>query len=351
MKIKHGIIGLGGMGSWHCDNVKAHLSDRMEVVAAYDIRPEVKDHAENKGLKFYENLDDFLASDIDLVTIATPNNFHMPLTVAALNAGKHVICEKPIAMNAGELETMIAAAKTNGKVFACHQNRRWDRDFRIIKSLVDDGSLGKPYFIESRVQGSRRSLVGWRDYAVNGGGMVYDWGIHLIDQIMWMIDSPVVQIAPNLHKVFSREVDDNFKVLFTFENGVSALVEVSTNCFINQPRWHVSFEEGTAIVEDWDCHGKIVKLSDSGEMSWDNDIVYTSAGPTRTMAPRPVHTTKQLELPKVNTDWADYYRNIVDVIAGDAELIVKPEQTLRVMRVIDAIFECDRTGEPIKCRI
>lgn len=351
MKVKHGIIGLGGMGGWHADQIKNLLSDEMETIAVYDIRPEVRERAEARGLKFCDTLEEFLATDVELVTVATPNNFHKPLTIAALDAGKNVVCEKPVAMNAAELEEMIAAAKRNGKIFACHQNRRWDRDFRIIKDIVESGIIGKPYYFESRVQGSRRSLAGWRGYAVNGGGMVYDWGVHLFDQLLWLIDSPVVQVAPVLNKVFSSEVDDNFKVFFTFENGVNALVEIATNCFINQPRWHVSCVDGTVQIDDWACNGKIVKLSDTGEMSWEDDIVYTVAGPTRTMAPRPVQTTSVLPLPDINPKWEDYYRNIMAAMRGEAEVIVKPEQTLRVMHLVDTIFECAKTGTPVKCRI
>jgi len=350
-KIKHGVIGLGGMGSWHASSVKAYLPEEMDTIAAYDIRPEVRQHAEEMGLKFYDNLEDFLASDVELVTVATPNNFHCELTCAALNAGKHVVCEKPIAMNSKEVELMIATAKKNNKVFSCHQNRRWDKDFRIIKEVVESGIIGKPYYFESRVQGSRRSLVGWRGYAVNGGGMVFDWGFHLFDQLLWLIDSPVVMVSAVLDQVFSSEVDDNFRAFIQFENGMSALVEIATNCFINQPRWHVSCVDGTVEVEDWSCNGKIVKLSDTGEMSWDNDIVYTVAGPTRTMAPRPVHTTTVLPLPDPHPEWGDFYRNIIGTIRGEQEQIVKPEQTLRVINLVDTILEVSKTGTPVKCRI
>ena len=161
----------------------------------------------------------------------------------------------------------------------------------------------------------------------------------------------MVSVDAHLFNVFSEEVDDNFKAFLRFENGVSALIEIATNCFINQPRWHMSCTDGTAVIEDWECNGKIVKLNSDEKMEWANDIVYTAAGPTRTMAPRPVHTVAELALPKVHTEWADYYKNIVDVIDNGAELIVKPQQVLRVMKVIDAMFESEKTGRSISCRI
>ncbi len=345
------IIGYGGMGSWHHQNIKEHI-EGITVTGAYDIRPEVEETAIQNGIRFYHNLEELLNDEsVDIVTVATPNNFHKELVVSCLEHGKNVICEKPVAMNSKELEEMMAAAKKSGKLFSIHQNRRWDKDYVMIKQIVKDQVIGTPYFIESRVQGSRRSLDGWRGYKVNGGGMVYDWGVHLLDQMLDLIPSPVVSVDAHLFQIFSEEVDDNFKAFLRFENGISALVEIATNCFINQPRWHMSCTDGTAVIEDWECNGKMVKLSSDEKMEWTNDIVYTAAGPTRTMAPRPVHTTTQLPLPQVETDWANYYKNIADVIDNGAELIVKPEQALRVLNVIDAIFESQRTGQSIKCHI
>ena len=346
------VIGYGGMGSWHCQNVSEKIP-QICVYGAWDIRPEALDKAREKGLYTYSSLDELLEDrEVELVTIAVPNNFHKELAIACLRAGKNVVCEKPVTMNAGELEEIMAVAQETGKLFSVHQNRRWDKDYRIVRKIIEDGKLGTPYFIESRVQGSRGAMYGWRGYKVNGGGMVLDWGVHLLDQMMDMIHSPVVSVDAHLQTVFSEEVDDNIKLFLRFENGVSALLEMSTNCFVNLPRWHVSYTGGTAVVEDWSCKGKTVQLrEDAGQMAWDDDIVYTEAGPTRTMAPRPAYTTKEEPLPEVETDWADYYKNIVDVIDNGAELIVKPEQCLRVMKVIDLIFESEKLGHGLACHI
>ncbi len=348
---KMAIIGYGGMGSWHHASVKRNVKS-FEVVSAWDIREEARNEAVSRGLYAYSSLEELLDDkSIDLVTIAVPNNFHKDLTIACLRSGKNVICEKPVAMNAGELREMMAVAEETGKLFSIHQNRRWDRDYQTIRKIIEDGTIGKPYMVESRVQGSRRSLYGWRGHKVNGGGMVYDWGVHCFDQLLDLFDSPVVSVSAHLFDIFSDGVDDNFKVLLRFENGVSALVEVATNCFINQPRWHLSCTDGTAVIENWDIEGKIVKLTSDEIMTWDNDIVYTSAGPTRTMAPRPKHTVTELPLPEVRPNWSDYYENIAGVLNGEAELIVKPEQALRVMTLIDTIFESDKAGKPIECMI
>ncbi len=345
------IIGLGGMGGWHYENITEKIPG-IRVKGAYDIREEAMDRARDLGLFPYASVDALLADDeIELVTIATPNNFHKDLAIRCLRAGKHVVCEKPVTLNAAELSEIIAVSGETGRLFSIHQNRRWDRDYRIVREVIESGLIGTPYFIESKVQGSRGSMHGWRGHKLNGGGMLLDWGVHLIDQVMDMIKSPVVAVDGHLLSVCTPEVDDNIKLLLRFESGVSVLLEMATNCFIRQPRWHVCCTDGTLQIDNWKCDGRIVQLNCDQEMAWADDIVYTEAGPTRTMAPRPKETTRELPLPDVKTDWSDYYQNIVAVLEGRAELIVRPEQALRVMQVIDLLFESQVQQRGLACRV
>jgi len=346
-----GIIGYGGMGSWHIKNLREKVK-ALKIKGAWDIRKEARAKAKTDLLYAYSSLQELLDDEeIDVVTVATPNNFHHDLVIACLRAGKNVICEKPVAMNASEFNDMIIAAKKSGKLFSIHQNRRWDPDYCIIRKILISGKIGAPYFIESRVQGSRGAMHGWRGHMKNGGGMVLDWGVHLIDQILDMIASKVVSVDAHLFKIFTEEVEDNIKILLRFESGVSVLLEMSTNCFIRLPRWHVSCTNGTAVIQNWECEGNIVKLKTKSKMDWTDDIVYTAAGPTRTMIPRPEYTQQTMELPKVKTDWSEYYKNILDTLDGKTELIVKPEQAMRVMKVIDLIFESQKTGHGLPCKI
>ncbi|MBQ3669671.1 MAG: Gfo/Idh/MocA family oxidoreductase, partial [Clostridia bacterium] len=269
-----------------------------------------------------------------------------------LRAGKNVVCEKPVTLNSAELEEIIAVQKETGKLFSVHQNRRWDKDFLIVKEAKKQGLLGELKLLENKVQGSRGSLQGWRGHKLNGGGMLLDWGIHLLDQVMQLDPSKVVKVDAHLLKVFSDEVDDNIKLALLFEDGMSAVLEMTTMCLINTYRWHVQGTGGTIMIKDWDCNGELWQLKpDADKMAWDEDIVYTAAGPTRTMAPRPAYTMNQLPLPAVTGDWSDYYNNIIDVLDGKAELIVKPAETLRVMKVIDLLFKSAEEGHGFSCEI
>lgn len=350
MEHQLGIIGYGGMAQWHAFNINKSLGGTVRIAGVSDIRAERRDAARADGLRVYESNEALLADPaVEIVLIATPNDGHLPLARQAFAAGKHVICEKPAALSTAQFDEMIAASERAGKLLTVHQNRRWDSDFLKVKEVVEKQPLGRVYMLESRVQGSRQVLNGWRGAAVNGGGMVYDWGVHLIDQVLQMIPESVAEVYAQLFSVHCAEVDDNFKALLRFESGVSALIEVSMNCFITHPRWHVCGENGTLVIEDWDCRGRMVRLSDKEELKWDEVIVYTAAGPTRSMAPRPVETMEELPLPAVTGDsFRSFYGNVARALEGQEELAVKPAETRRVMRVIDAIFESGRTGACVK---
>jgi len=351
MQHKLAFIGYGGMAGWHQFVIRDRVKS-IKIKGVFDVREEALKKAEDEGLKAYKSLDELLADKtIDIVIIATPNNFHKDLAIAALRSGKNVICEKPVTMNAGELEEIIAVQKETGKLFSVHQNRRWDKDFRIIKKIIESDVVGRPYFIESRVEGSRQYFHGWRDCKMNGGGMLLDWGVHLIDQIMWLIPQKVVSVYAELVSIYSKEVDDNGKIVIKFEDGLSAHIDLLMNSFVNMTKFRLLAFDGTAVIENWDCDGKIVKLLNDKKPIWDEKIVYTAAGPTRSMAPRLPETIKEIKLPNVKTDAADYYRNFIAVLDKGDELIVKPEESLRVMKVIDLAFQSHADGRSISCEI
>ena len=134
------VIGYGGMGNFHSE--KMQTVDGIELIGVYDIDPERNKLAESKGIHAYSTREELLADPrIELVTVATPNDVHKEIVIAALAAGKNVICEKPVSMNSAELEEMIAAANKYGKLFTVHQNRRWDEDYLNTLYQGDSGYI------------------------------------------------------------------------------------------------------------------------------------------------------------------------------------------------------------------
>ncbi len=343
------IIGFGGMGAYHADEIIPE--DIIDIIGAYDIDESRKKAIISRNLKAYGNPEELLSDEsVDIVLIATPNNFHKDYSIAALKKGKTVICEKPVTMDSCELKEIIEVAKKENKIFTVHQNRRMDKDYLMVKKALEDALLGEVFSIESRVQGARGVPEGWRQYKETGGGMMLDWGVHLIDQIMMMIPERVVSVYAKMYSIKYPEVDDNFKLIFTFESGKTAHVEVGTCNFIAMPRWYVTGDSGTLLIEDWSCRGRVVRAIATQE-EWEEEIVYTKAGPTKTMAPRRKETTKEITLKEPETDYSETYRALVAAKEGKGAPLVDAIETLRVMQVMEAAFKSWDTGEVVKTEI
>ena len=345
MKHRIGIIGYGGMGGWHVN--KLQTMENPEIAGIWDIRECQREKALSKGLHVYESLEALLADEtVDLVLIATPNDVHKPLAIAAMEAGKNVVCEKPVTLNSADLQEMVDTSVRTGKVFTVHQNRRWDKDFLVVKKIIEEGTLGPIFRIESRVQGAHGIPGDWRALPEHGGGMILDWGVHLLDQALLLYPEAKLQsVYATVSHVTNTLVDDGFYADLLFDNGIHMWVEVGTSNFVELPRWMVNGTDGTAIIEDFKRNGKIVCAH--GEDDKDVVPVVTAAGLTKTMAPRREETIKTLPLPEVESDVRDFYRNLMAVIDGEAEQIVKLPQVQRVMRLMEAIMESATTGKVV----
>lgn len=359
---KLGIIGFGSMASSHFKvisnkshdpNIRGYV-DNVEVKGVFDLNPKRQQAAMDYGLIAYASRDELLADpEIDIVLVATTNEAHKDNCIAALAAGKHVICEKPATMSSDELREVMEAAKKYNRLFTVNQNRRVNRDFVLMREKVESGILGNVYVIESRVEGSRGVPAGWRTVKRLGGGMMLDWGVHLIDQILYMLDEKVTEVYCKMLKVQYPEVDDNFHLELTFESGLNVIIEVSTNNYITHPRWYVLGERGSMVIEDWECNGRIVRRTDSDNV-WEEEVVMTAAGPTKTMAPRNPESieTIELSLPQnVNDSLGESYNQLTAAIEGKAELTITAEQVMRVMQVMEAAFKSSETKAAIEVEI
>lgn len=348
---KIALVGYGGMARWHGNRIKS-VPDEFEIVGCYDIDPVACGRFEQDfGIKAYKSLND-LCDDkrSELVIVAIPNDVHKETVIKLLSCGKNVICEKPVTLSSSDLEEMIAASHQYNRLFTVHQNRRWDEDWRIVKKLYDDNTLGPVFNIESRVHGSRGIPGDWRNTKEHGGGMIYDWGIHLFDQILMLKGAvPVKSVYAELSYVTNEAVDDGFKVLLHFADGMKAHIEVGTSNFVELPRWYVQGENGTAVITDWACNGKIVKVTDWEKR--DAVPVVTAAGLTKTMAPRTDETIAEEPLPRVPSDQLDYYRNVKAAIRGTETQLITHDQLRRSMRLMEACFESGRLNRVVEVEI
>ena len=338
------VVGYGGMGSWHVGH--AQKSDVVNLKGIYDIDPAKTELARSRGIFAYDSFEDVLADkDVDLVTVAIPNDQHKDVVNAALDAGKHVICEKPVTLSTELLKEMIACANKNNKVFSVHQNRRFDVDYLAMKQIHDSGEIGEIFNIESRVHGSRGIPSDWRGMKEYGGGMIYDWGIHLIDQIMMIKGKDVKKVYCRLDNITNKEVDDGFKLELFYGDGSRAYIELGTYNFIAMPRFYMQGLGGTALITDWRENAKVIKCK-----HWHESEVVpveTAAGLTKTMAPRDSITVDEYTIDKPASDVHDYYRNFCDAIDGKANKLVSDEDMLFDMKVMEAAFKSAELGQVI----
>lgn len=345
MNVKLGIIGFGGMGKWHAQNAPRA---GVEIAAVCDIDPVKQQEAVEMGYKMYPSAEELLRDDnVNTVILTVPNYLHKEMCIKAAEAGKHVITEKPAAMNVQELDEMEAACKKAGVFFTSHQNRRWDKDMLIVKKAYDEGLLGNIFTIESKLHSGNGYMHEWHIYKKYGGGMIYDWGVHLIDQILFMMpQAKIKSVYADIKNVLHEEVDDYFKIILKLDNGVTAYIELSTYILEYQPRWLAAGDKGTLVVKNFGCEGNIYRTGKMLE-KLPPQITETEAGPTRQFAPVPPGGIVTEPLPTVETDWVNFYRNVVDVLNGKAESLIKISEVRRVLSVMEAAWKSAETNEAI----
>jgi predicted dehydrogenase len=241
---------------------------------------------------------------------------------------------------------MIDKAEKTGLMMTVHQNRRWDPDYLAFLKVRDEGTIGNIFKIESRVSGANGVPGDWRGSKAEGGGMVLDWGVHLIDQICDAYKDKITQVYAKVQRITTQEVDDGFMVIMTFETGMVAVVEVTTTTYIKYPRWHISGLYGSMQIDDWDLSGKVVR--EIAKQEHDELVpIQAGVGLTKTMAPRSAASVEELPILKRDRAWEEYYKNIIDHLNNGTPFIVKHDQVMRVMKIMEAIFQSEAENRAI----
>lgn len=342
MKLKTAIVGFGGMGHYHAERISK--KDNYEFCGIYDTDPDVCLEASGSGIKVFANPEEIVSGGVEAVILAVPNDVHAEYSVYFATRGVAVLCEKPVMMSSKELER-VAGKVSGGAVFTIHQNRRTDPDYLTVKKIISDGTLGGVYRLESHVVGGNGIPGGWRKEKAHGGGMMLDWGVHLIDQILLLPTGKITSVNCRYSYVTGYEVDDGFDLELLFDSGLSVNIVVDTNTFIPSPRWRVFGYGGTAEITTWDLKGKIVKPKPLG----DYVPVGMEAGNgfTKTMAYKLSEETETLPLPEIVPNPDYIYDNFVSAVKSGAETVVKISEAMRVMRVMETAAESARKGKTI----
>ena len=230
-------------------------TDGLALDAVCDLNPDRCDQAgrDFPDTRIVSSADALADTDgIDLVIVATPPNIHADNCLTLLAAGKHVVCEKPLALNQRETDRLQAAAEANRVHLSCHQNRRWDPDYLVIRDSLARGLIGELFYLETFVGGYHHPCGYWHSHAPVSGGTAYDWGAHYLDWIVSLIPQPVKAVIGTRHKRVWKDVSnaDQERIQIRFEGGIEAEFLHSDVAAARKPKWHLLDTKG-AITSRW----------------------------------------------------------------------------------------------------
>lgn len=346
-KIKVGIIGSGGIAQAAHMPGYASVPDACEMVAVADVSLETAQAAAAKFnvSRTYTDYREILADpEIDAVSIATPNAYHHGPTIEALRAGKHVLCEKPLAMNANEAREMCRASKESGKILQVALQSRFGGPMQFMKKYVDSGSMGDIYYARAQAL-RRRGVPGWGVFIEKdkqGGGPLIDIGVHILDMTLHLMGYPKPISAsgqtwdklgknPDLYNQWGDydrnkfTVEDFAAALIKFEDGSAVVLESSFMANMEGDPFQTQLfgTKAGAIVRAW---GK------------DPVRIYTEQNrQTFEMIPQNV--------PEVESSHVEEVKAFVDAIQNDKPSPVPGENGLILNAIFDAIYKSSETGK------
>ncbi len=323
--VRCGLLGYGpafNMGKGHASWIDA--TPGMQTVAMCDASSARVEAAKGElpGLQgYFTDLAEMLKMDaLDLVVDILPHNLHYPTAMQCLQAGKHVVLEKPFCITVEQANTMIDLAHTQGQMLSLFHNRRWDGDYITIRDIIDRGLIGDVFHIECGQAGYNHPGFWWRSDKTVSGGVMYDWGAHFLDWILNMVPSPVTQVMGNFQKrVWHAVSNEDFgQAYIRFANGTTADYITSSISASSRPKWRINGTLG-AIEQNW---GDITLTTFANGIKQESTVKVTLPGYGAT----------------------EYYRNVADHLLLGEELSVKPEQARRVIGVIEAAMESSGKG-------
>lgn len=353
--LKAGIIGCGGIANGkQMPGIKA--TGLVDMVAFCDIIPEKAEKAVKEygtaDAKAYADYKELLKDKtIDIIYVCTPNRSHSEITVAALKAGKHVMCEKPMAINSVEAKKMLDAAKANNKILTIGYQNRYRADSAYLKAECENGSLGDIYFAKARAL-RRRAVPTWGVFLnefEQGGGPLIDIGTHALDLTLWMMDNykPKYAVGTVYHKLNNQKntgnawgdwnsdeftVEDSAFGFVVMENGATIMLESS---------WALNTLENLEAAT-------ILCGTEAGADMLDG-LRINGIKNGRQYVTKPDFKAGGVAFFEGGSDKPEVLEQIafINAVLGKGELVVKPEQAFVVTQILEAIYESAKTGKPV----
>ena len=276
--------------------------------------------------------------DVDLVVIASPNETHVPLVTAALNAGKHVIVDKPFTVTLEEARGLGKLAQAKKRLLSVFQNRRWDSEFLGAQSLIRGGRLGDVLHFESHFDRFRPEVQGrWREVAGPGAGLWYDLGPHLVDQALQLFGLPENVGAKLVKQRHGAQTDDWFHVLLEY-GCLQAILHGSVVVAGGIPRMTIHGTRGSWVKYGLDCQEEQLRQGIvPGSDGWGEDpqrgLFYDGS------------SERASEVPLPKGDQRQYYFGIRDALRSGAPNPVTPAQAIAVMAILETAIQSSESGQ------
>lgn len=281
--------------------------------------------------------------DIDLVVIATPNETHFPLARAALEAGKHVVIDKPFTLDVAQATQLIALAEQHRRCLSVFHNRRWDGDFLTVARLIESGTLGTLRHLESHFDRYRPQVQDrWRESRAPGAGLWYDLGIHLADQALQLFGPPAAIWLDLQHQREGAVADDWFHAVLHYD-GLRVILHASALTAAPGPRFVLHGTAGSFVKFGLDTQeGALKRGEQPGGAGWGQDFLH---GSITAGLPDPAPA---VPYPGLAGDYTLFYAAMRDAIMLGTPLPVTPQSARDAMQVIECGLESARTGRTVK---
>ena len=345
--LRAGLVGYGFAGqTFHAPVLSAVPGMELAAVASSQAG---KLASEWPGVSIVDDVQAMVArEDIDLVVVATPNAQHFPVARIALQAGKHVVVDKPFTLNAAEARDLTALAERNGLLLSVYQNRRFDADFLTLRDLLADGALGRPVYFESHFDRFRPEVRDrWREQAVPGAGLWVDLGAHLLDQAVQLFGKPDTLQLDSAVLRDGAVVDDYFHAVLRYEEGPHAPLRVvlhaTTLAAHAAPRYLMHGTRGSYVKFGVDSQEDALRAGQQpGGDDWGIDAL---PGELTLLAAGSWMQTRTL--PNRRGNYADYYAAVRDAILGKGPNPVPPDQAVALMELLDLGTRSAREGRAL----
>jgi predicted dehydrogenase len=333
--LRVGVIGYGGafnMGRHHLQEMAA--AGMIPVAVAEPDRNRLSvATGDFPGIQTYDTVKAMLnRSDVGLVTIITPHNTHASLALQCLQAGRHVVCEKPLAITTAECNSMIATARKKGLLITTYHNRHWDGwIMRAVEQVKKKKAIGQVYRIDARM--GRRGQPGdwWRSSRSISGGILYDWGVHLLEYSLQLIDSEISEVSGYAHNGYwaprTRWKKD------TNEDEAQAVVRFRNGVWINLSITQLDSDPKPGFLEIHGTEGSYL-------LEW-NQYTLTRRDQGCAVVDQGNHPA---------SEWHRFYENVADHLGKGSPLVITPEWARRTIHILELAARSARAGRALPAK-